>query len=164
LSGWQPYLVHLGACKYDAPSLFRSHHALADHLQLVLAAWLFPGALVHLFTAIGEQAFLPVVLKHRPTVLDLYDTSSGFTTITAEQRELERTALQHADALTVRDLRIRYLERMHGYATPRSQIFIHDPLPEIPRVARPARPPGDPLRVVSIGWVGSGDNSILRLF
>ncbi len=162
LAGWHPHLVHLNPCKYDASKLFHSHHELADQIQLILATWLFPGALVHIFTAIGEQALLCTALKQHTTIIDFYDTCSGFASASTEQIAAERQAFAQADALTARDLRPLYLKRSHGYSLPARILFVHDPIPDGtgPVISLDGSPPE--LRVVSIGWIGSGDNSIIR--
>jgi len=129
--------------------------------QLVLASWLFRGAVVHIFAPDGAQAYLLVATKTRPGILDFYDTCSGFTSSPGVWRWCEREAMRLADGITHRDLRGKYLQKLHGYRLPRHNILIHDPLLEDRPCQLQFRNDGQ-IRVVSVGWTGRGDNSVLR--
>jgi len=204
LAGWEPVLVHTGKANYDPGRFFSFHAQVGGLLQLVAVSWWFRGPLVHVFAPDGAHAYLLCATKTRPLILDPYDTCSGYASSPALWRRCERAAMRAADGMTHRDLRVKYLQDLHGYALPRHNILIHDPLPEsrgpisasstgaqIPltpslspsngeRVSEapltPSLSPSDgervaagrergcrEIRVVSAGWVGKGDNSILRI-
>jgi hypothetical protein len=161
LANWVPYLVCIGPVRYDPAVDFKGHVMLKNQIDLVLASWLFPGRLVHVFVLRGDHAVVFCKLKNSPVVLDLYDTCSGWTSTPAQSVLMERAAIGAADAITHRDLRIRFLERFHGYRVPKKGILLHDPLPA--RIETDVRPPDDAIHVVSVGWIdGEGDGSILR--
>ncbi len=160
LAGWEPILLHLAAPKFNPPQYFGSAFAVKDMLQLVLASWLFPGELAHVFGLNGEAVGLLCLLKNCRTVIDLYDTCSGINATSPTAKTLEREAMRLADGMTHRDMRAKYLQRLHGYQLPRHNILIHDPLQEKRTTSIPTY---KEIRVVSVGWVGSGDNSVLRV-
>ncbi len=164
LAGWDCLLLHQAPCRYEASRHFHFHAQIEDILQLVLACWLFPGALVHLFALRGDHALLLCATKQKPVVVDFYDTCSGFLAANPEEKFTEQQALARADGITMRDLRVKYLQRLHGYKLPPERVFIHDPPPE--RLDDPSpiiRPPDDPIRVVSVGWADSDEHSFLRI-
>lgn len=160
--GWLPFLVHSGPLRYDALDAFQGHFQLSSAMDLVLASWLFPGALVHLFVLHGGEGLIFGRLKPRRLVLDTYDTGSGMLSLPRETRDAERTVIGAVDGITHRDLRIQLLRRLHGYRLPKYNVFIHDPLQT--SAAEDAFPPADgEIHVASVGWVGTGDSSILRV-
>jgi hypothetical protein len=162
LAGWDPVLLHFGATKYPRERYFRYFAQFNDLAMLALATWLFPGALQHIFVLRGDHAQVLCALKNSRTVLDIYDTGSGMKSVPLILRGLERDAIRLADGITHRDLRIRYLEKLYGYTLPKHNVLIHDPAGEA--LARPARRDGDrEIRVVSTGWIGSGDSSAVRI-
>ena len=163
-SGWNALLLHYGPCRYDTARHFSFAARVEDLFQLALAVWLFPGALVHVFTLRGDHALLLCATKNRPTVVDFYDTCAGWLSATPEEKENERQALFFADGITMRDLRVKYLQRLHGYLLPPERVFIHDPLPELLNSPLPiTRPQDDPIRVVSVGWADGDEHSFLRI-
>jgi hypothetical protein len=63
--------------------------------------------------------------------------------------------------MTHRDLRVKYLHELYRYPLPQHNTLIMDLLPEASPRRRHVRSDGE-IRVVSVGWVGKGDSSILR--
>jgi hypothetical protein len=123
---------------------------------------LFPGALVHAFALSADQLVLLDRLKPRRLVIDLYDTCAGSLANPMTKKNLERDIIGHVDAITHRDVRIKRLQRLHGYKLPQHNLLIHDPLPEVKAVNK-TRASGTEIHVVSTGWIGSGSNSIVRI-
>lgn len=165
-AGWTPILVTLNQPKFNVRDHFHIAHVVQNHLLLMLAQWLFPGPIVHLFTPFGDQAALYLTYKTKPVILDIYDPCSEFKNEPIQRHMLERWCIANADGFVYRDLRIRYLIRQRGYERPRRSIFLHDPLWHLPEGIEPHRKPHTPgeIHVVSIGWVGGGDCSMLRVF
>jgi hypothetical protein len=159
--GWHVFHVCNGKPGYDPREVFSFHHQLQDCIELTLACWLFPGHLVHAFALRGDHLALLDGLKPRRLVIDLYDTCAGSLASASEQK-IERDIIAHADGITHRDVRIKRLQKLKGYALPKHNIFIHDPLPTVPSTPPSPRPAGE-IHVVSAGWVGAGANSILRV-
>ena len=163
-SGWNTLLLHHGPCRYDTARHFSFAARVEDLSQLALAVWLFPGALAHVFALRGDHALLLCATKNRPMVVDLYDTCAGFLSATAGEKAAERHALSFADGITMRDLRVKYLERLHDYTLPAERVFIHDPPSDQNTSPEPLpREPDDPIRVVSVGWADGGEHSFLRI-
>jgi hypothetical protein len=162
LAGWDPILVHMDSPKYNPDHFFSAHAAARDLFQLVLAYWAYPGELTHVFGLNGEAAGLLCKLKNNRLIIDLYDTCAGIKSVSSAAKYMEREAMRLADGMTHRDLRAKYLQKLHRYQLPRHNVFIHDPLPEI-KTPPLRKTRNGPIRVVSVGWVGSGDNSILRI-
>lgn len=161
-AGWNVFHICLGTPRYRPADYFAFHARMDDPIKFVLACWLFPGALVHAFAMNGKEVVLLAWLKPRRVIFDLYDTISGSLDATTTQHQLEREAIAQADGLTHRDLRIKKLQKLHGYVLPPQNVFIHDPLPAIPPNSAPPFPDGE-IHVVSTGWIGSGDNNIMRV-
>jgi len=161
LAGWDPWLVYCGRANLDLDENFLRATRVENRFQLVMAMWLFRGPLIHLFAPSGHEAYFLVRIKHRPVVIDLYDTCSGITQIPQRRKRNERKAMELADGMTHRDLRGKYLKRLHGYKLPRFNIFIHDLLPESPRHS-PDQSRWPEIRVASVGWIDDKENSILR--
>lgn len=162
LAGWQPVLVHLGDPKYNPADFFSFHQKCENLPALVLATWLFPGPLQHIFSLRGDQAYALAALKNTPTVVDLYDTCTGMSSVPSSCHALERETLRLADGITHRDLRVRYLEKYYGYEVPSKGVLLHDPLGKLP-ADLPKRDRDGEIRVVSTGWIGSGDSSAVRV-
>lgn len=163
LAEWDTLLVCNGEPRYDAKSYFSFHATLPDLFFLILACWLFPGAIIHSFALKGHHAVLLSRLKPRRLVLDFYDTCSGNLSDSEQSNLQEREAIGLCDGITHRDLRIKHLARAGKCRLPAHNIFIHDPLPEAPSKENSSPAKNEELRIVSIGWVGAGDNSILRV-
>lgn len=164
LAGWEPFLVYVGEIKYD-PSAYYSFHARVGGLfQLLLISWLFPGPLIHVFAPDGAQAYLLCVGKICPLILDLNDTCKShlLQLLPRVWEQCERDAIRAADGMTHRDLRVKYLNELYGYPLPRHNILIMDLLPEASPRPRQARSGGE-IRVASVGFVGKGDHSVLRI-
>lgn len=162
LAGWDPVLVHLEPAKYNPASLFRFHQKVDNLPALALATWLFPGPLQHVFALRGDHAYVFASIKTTRMILDLYDTGAGMKGVSVECHALEREALRQSDAITHRDLRIRYLQKHYGYEIPAAGMLLHDPLVKLP-ANLPTRKPDGEIRVVSTGWIGEGDSSALRV-
>ena len=162
LAGWEPYHVCNGTPKYTPADYFSFSAQLPDPIFLTLACWLFPGALIHAFAMSGEQAILLAWLKPRRLVIDLYDTCSGSLSSSVAHRQQEREVIATADGIIHRDLRIKRLQKLHGYKLPKHNILIHDPLPKAARGIGP-RNHNEEIHVVSTGWISAGDNSIIRV-
>ncbi len=163
LAGWQPLLVHTEKLNFDANKYFQFHAQAGGLLHLLLISWLFPGPLIHLFAPDGAQAYLLCVTKIRPLLLDLNDTckSHALQSLPRVWEQCERDAIRAADGMTHRDLRVKYLHELYGYPLPRHNLLFMDLLPEVsPRLSEPRR--AGEIHVVSVGWVGKGDSSILR--
>jgi hypothetical protein len=161
LAGWNPMLVYIGQPKYKPSEHFDVSTKVKSLFDLALVSWRFQGAVIHLFAPNGAQAYLLCRTKIRPLILDIYDTSSGMSVAPAVWKNCERGAIQSADAMIHRDLRVRYLQTVHNYVLPRDNIFIHDPFPENEFRNISERKENE-IRVVSVGWVARGDNSLLR--
>ena len=163
LAGWQPLLVHTEKPNFDASRYFHFHAQVGGLFHLLLISWLFPGPLIHLFAPDGAQAYLLCVAKTRPLLLNLNDTckSHALQSLPRVWEKCERDAIRAADGMTHRDLRVKYLHELYSYPLPRHNMLFMDLLPEIsPRLSEPRRT-GE-IHVVSVGWVGKGDSSILR--
>jgi hypothetical protein len=163
LGGWHPILIYAEPPNFDADKYFQAHARVGGLFQLLFISWLFQGRLIHLFAPDGAQAYLLCVTKIRPLILDLNDTckSHALESLPRIWERCERDAIRAADGMTHRDLRIKYLHQIHAYPLPRRNLLFIDLLPEVsPRLGRTTRE-GE-LRVVSVGWVGRGDSSILR--
>jgi hypothetical protein len=163
-AGFEPILVYAGEIKYD-PSVYYSFHApVSGLLDLLLISWLFPGALIHVFSPDGAQAYLLCAAKTRRLILDLNDTckSHALQSLPRVWEQCERDAIQAADGMTHRDLRVKYLHELYGYPLPRQNILIMDLLLEVLPPPRQTRDEGE-IHVVSVGFVGKGDHSVLRI-
>lgn len=164
LAGWNIVIVHGRELAKKFGDDFPLRAAAKHIFEFVFAAWLFPGALVHSFSLSGDQAHLIARLKPRRLVVDLYDTCSGMTYMTKSQHNAEQEVLGLADGIVHRDLRIHYLQKLHGYPRAPHNIFLYDPLPDTnPAVAGPRRDPDEPIRVGSTGWLGKPADSIFRV-
>ncbi len=165
-SGWLPILVTSTQPRFNVSEHFQVAQVVPHQLLLLLVQWLFPGPIVHLFTPFGDQAAPFLTYKTKPVILDIYDPCSEFKNEPMQRHMLERWCIGNADGFVYRDLRIRYLIRQRGYERPRRSIFLHDPLWRLPEGIEPHREPHTPgdIHVVSIGWVGGGDCSMLRIF
>lgn len=161
LAGWEPILLYYGRLTYDANRLFSFHAQIDDELLAILASWMFPGPLVHLFAQHGAQAHPFCRTKHRKVILDLYDTCTGMKWQPTNYAGLEREAIKAADGMTHRDLRVQYLRKLHGLALPPHNSFVLDPLVDF-TIATSAPRADHEVRVVSAGWIGDNDSSILQ--
>lgn len=162
LAGWEPILLYVGRANYDVDALFSYQEKITDEIELILASWLFPGPLVHLFADTGAATQIFVATKHRKLILDLFDTNSGMKWFPANYAALERQAIESADGMTHRDLRAQFLHKLYGYKLPPHNIFLLDPFTAAGPQS-PVRAESDQeIRVVSAGWVGDEDTSILQ--
>ncbi len=157
--GWTPYLIALDQPKSAPAGTFADVIVVHDPLQLVLFAWLFPGRIVHGFGLKGDVLYILARLKPAVLVIDLYDTSAGTKSDSEAQKAQEAFVLKTADAATHRDTRLNRLKRLYRQPIPSQNLFIHDPITQ--RATRPPRQDGK-IKVISTGWLGEGDNSILR--
>jgi hypothetical protein len=164
LAGWRPILVYAGDLKFDASQYFQFHARVGGLLQLLLVSWLFRGPLVQVFAPDGAQAYLLCVAKINAVVLDLNDTCKShlLQLLPRVWEQCERDAIRASDGMTHRDLRVKYLHKLYAYPLPRQNALIVDLLPEVPPRLRQIRADGE-IHVVSVGWVGLGDSSILRI-
>jgi len=160
-AGWETLLVCGQTLSEQDATAFSFVHVLADSLTQLLASWAFPGRLMHVFVLRGDYAYLPLVLKNKRTIVDIYDTGSGMLSTPPALVQMEREVLAAADAITHRDLRVRYLRRFHNYKIPKSGLFIHDPI-QAPLTRTPEWPRTDDIHIVSVGWIGTGDNGSLE--
>lgn len=162
LAGWDTYLLTAASPKYDPRTNFVHAVQVDDVFLQVLVVWLFPGVLVHAFALHGGTLNLVSYFKPRRLIVDLYDTAAGTFAEGTDPAKVERRVLAEADAVIHRDLRVKRLQRCRGYVLPRHNLFLHDPLPREPANGR-ALSADQPIHVVSVGWIGSGANSILRV-
>lgn len=162
LAGWDTYLLTAETPKYDVRTNFAHAVQVDDVFLQILVVWLFPGVLVHAFALQGGILNLVSFFKPKRLIVDLYDTAEGMFAEGTEAVKVEQRVLAEADAVTHRDLRIKRLQRRRGYTLPRNNLFLHDPLPREPAPLR-ALGADEPIHVVSVGWIGSGANSILRV-
>ncbi|MBI3849683.1 MAG: hypothetical protein HY298_05250 [Verrucomicrobia bacterium] len=163
LAGWDPLLIHTENLNFDADKYFQFHARVGDMLQLLMLSWLFRGPLIQVFAPDGAQAYLLCMAKIRPLILDLNDTckSHALETLPRVWERCERDAIRATDGMTHRDLRVKYLHELYGYPLPRHNMLFMDVLPEVPPRLSTARQ-DEEIHVVSVGWVGKGDSSILR--
>jgi hypothetical protein len=163
LAGWHPLLIHTENLNFDADKYFQFHARVGGLLQLLLISWLFRGPLIQVFAPDGAQAYLLCVAKTCPLLLDLNDTckSHALQSLPRVWEQCERDAIRAADGMTHRDLRVKYLHELYGYPLPRHNLLFMDLLPDVfPRLSKARR--DEEIHVVSVGWVGKGDSSILR--
>ncbi len=158
--GWTPYLVSLETPRTGALSAFANIVVVRELLHLVYACWLFPGRLVHAFGLKGDALYLVARLKPEKLVVDFYDTCAGTVADNAAQKAREAFVLERADGATHRDTRLSCLRRLGKLGLPSRNLFLHEPITQ--------RPPPNPssktgLKVISTGWLGEGDNSVLRV-
>jgi hypothetical protein len=162
LAVWDPLLLYTGRANYDVTTRFSFQENIPDYIELILAGWLFPGPLIHLFADTGAVTQIFCFTKQKRIILDLFDTNSGMKWFPAGHANLERQAIAAADGMTHRDLRVQYLHKLHGYQLPPHNLFLLDPFtgnsPQLSTRTNSARD----LRVVSAGWVGDEDTSILQ--
>ncbi|HUL51624.1 MAG TPA: hypothetical protein VLU94_03470 [Candidatus Nitrosotalea sp.] len=161
-AGWRPLLVHAEDPRFDADKYFDFHAKVGGLIRMLLANWLFRGAIVHVFAPDGAQAYLLCVAKIRPLVLDLNDTLKShhrpYQPLVWEQ--CEREAIRASNGMTHRDLRVKKLDGIPHYL-PKHNLLMMDLVPEVsPRPLTVRR--GDEIHVVSVGWIGRNENSILR--
>jgi len=164
LAGWNPILVYAGELKYDPNEYFSFHAKVGSLFQMLFASWLFRGALIHVFAPDGAQAYLLCVAKYQPLVLDLNDTCKShlLQLLPRVWERCERDAIRAADGMTHRDLRIKSLHSVDGYPLPRDNMLFIDLLSKIALRFGHERRDGE-IRVVSVGFVGKGDHSVLRI-
>lgn len=168
LAGWEPFLIHAGDLKFDADKYFLVHARIGGLLQLLLISWFFRGPLIHLFAPDGAQAYLLCATKIRPLILDINDTCKSHLIQSTPRiwEQCERDAIRTSDGMTHRDLRVKYLHELYGYPLPRHNMLVVDVGQE--KVSQGKSSPSSQvkrsgeIRVVSVGWVGKGDNSIMR--
>lgn len=162
LAGFEPLLVYCGKTNFSLDIHFRMHVRVKGYFQLILTTWFFQGPILHIFALHGDLAYNFLRAKTRPTVVDLYDTCSGFVKASNLSKNRERKVIQLADGMIHRDLRVKYLEKLYGYKMPHFNVFISDPLIELqPHPVKLKKENG--IHVVSIGWVDEKDNSVLRI-
>ncbi len=163
-AGWYPVLVYLAKPNYQPSADFAAHAAASGVIEMVLASWLFPGPLAHLFTLAGEDAHLFAMLKPRRLVLDFYDTSSGMRFKNTAQHAAERDAASAADGFTHRDLRMHFLQKCGKFPRFKHNVFICDPFASGDQaMPRRMRSPDNPIRIVSTGWAGNPPDMIVRI-
>lgn len=163
-AGWEPLLIYIGKPKYNPSDYFKVHACVGSLFQLALVCRMFKGPIIHLFVSFGDAAYLICATKNCPIVLDIYDTLSGITWATIDQKRDEKEAIRLADGMTHRDLRVKYLKKLYNYSIPKKNIFIHDPLMSNNGI------PGkykcnDEIHVISVGAIsgtGNRDNCIIR--
>lgn len=161
LAGWDPYLVCNGHPKYDANAVFNHTVEVPDLISQVLLSWAFPGRVVHGFALRGDHIAPHCILKRDRFVVDLYDTGEGSLLLSPELVSLEKLGIEHSDGITHRDLRLGRLRHHRNYKLPPHNILIHDPIePQV--LAAPETESNSEIHVISTGWIGTGDNSLLR--
>lgn len=151
LAGWEPHLISLAEPKFDWRKNFSSASQPGSDLNIE------EFSLIHAFASSGDQAAQFVANKLKPTILDIYDPISTQAGEEAWKHQAERWAIENADGITHRDLRIKTLQRAHGWRLPQHNLFLYDPLPAVK-----SKPKRDGIRVVSIGWIGKGDTSAMK--
>lgn len=162
LAGWRPILAYHGKAEAGLDEAFVAHAPVGEAWELVLVMWLFRGPLVHAFGADGSDAYVVCAAKSHPLILDVYDTVSGMRQASRRRQRRERAALRAADGMTHRDLRVKLLHRLWDYPLPRVNVLIHDPISQVMAARADLGPPKE-IRVVSTGWIGSGDESVQRV-
>lgn len=163
LAGWEPILVYAGDIKFDPGKYFPVHARIGGLLQMLLISWFFRGPLIHLFAPDGAQAYLLCASKICPLILDINDTCKShlLQSLPRVWEQCERDAIRASDGMTHRDLRVKYLHELYDYPLPRHNMLAVDVGQEKSPVSSQIKRNGE-IRVVSVGWVGKGDNSILR--
>jgi len=156
-------MVYAEDPRFDADKFFDFHAKVGGLLQLLLTSWLFRGPVIHVFAPDGAQAYLLCVAKTRPLILDINDTCKSHLVPDQPRvwEQCERDAIRAADGMTHRDLRVKYLHELYDYPLAPNNSLMMDLVPEIDPRPRRART-GDEIHVVSVGWIGRGDSSILR--
>ena len=164
IAGWEPILVYAGGdLKYEVGKFFYLHARVGGLFRLLWVIWYFRGPLVHVFAPDGAQAYLLCKAKTGRLILDINDTTmSHLLNINPRiWHYCEREAIRAADGMTHRDLRVKYLQKLYGYSLPRYNILVQDPLTEVPTPQSKVRKRDD-IHVVSSGFVGIGENAIVR--
>jgi len=146
----------------DSDRLFFDNCFILNNLvELQLISWMLMDHLQHCFGLDGSKLYGFIKMRVNPVIIDIYDTCEGITSSYFLQKKMEAYVIQNAEAITLRDLRVKNLYPYINREC-RADIFIPDtPALLLPKKIRKISNE-DEIHLVSTGWIDGIGNNILR--